>query len=256
MSAPLLEVRDLVAGYGSNTVLHGVNYTVQPGESVAMVGLNGAGKSVSLRCVAGLLKPWTGRVILEGADITRHSPERRARDGMGMVPQGRGIFAGLTVEQNLRLGGYRLRGKEFAARVAEAYSRFPRLGERRRQRAGTMSGGEQAMLSLARALVAGPRLLLLDEPSAGLSPVATGEMTGYIAELNREGVTILLVEQNIGMALRLATRVLLMQKGQIVRDAHPGSLQDRAALLTELGAGALYDAEQGNPRAEPASVTP
>ncbi len=250
MSA-VLEVRDLVAGYGSNTVLHGVSLELAEGEAVGMVGLNGAGKSVSLRCISGLLRPWKGTVRFRGAEITRESPERRVGRGMGMVPQGRGIFPGLTVEQNLRLGGYRLRGPEFRRRAVEVYSRFPRLQERLTQRAGTLSGGEQAMLAVARALLATPALVLLDEPTAGLSPAAVKEMAGLIGELTADGVTVLLVEQNIGVAMRLTSRLLLMQKGTIVREAHPDSLADREALLQDLGAAGLYQAETSSPPPSP-----
>lgn len=240
MSAPVLQVRGLVAGYGSNTVLHGIDLEIQPGELVSMVGLNGAGKSVAMRCVAGLLRPWEGTITMNGIDVTRDSPEKRVGRGMGMVPQGRGIFPGLTVEQNMRLGGYRLSTAEFGRRAEELYARYPRLRERRSQRAGTMSGGEQAMLAVARALVGSPSLLLLDEPTAGLAPIVTRELADLVAELHGEGVTILLVEQSIGVALRLATRVLLMQKGVIVRETSPDDLSDREALLDELGAGQLY----------------
>ncbi|HEV3231768.1 MAG TPA: ABC transporter ATP-binding protein [Candidatus Dormibacteraeota bacterium] len=236
-----LAVRGLVAGYGGQAVLHGVSFAVAAGEAVAMVGLNGAGKSVTMRCVAGLLKPWKGTVELGDRDITRLSPEARVGLGLATVPQGRGIFGGLSVEQNLRLGGYSLSGREYAGRAEATYARFPKLHERRRQAAGTLSGGEQATLAVARALIGRPRLLLLDEPTAGLSPVAARELLELLRGLSAEGVTILLVEQNIGIALKLVDRVLLMQKGTIARAASPASLTDRRALLADLGAGALYD---------------
>jgi branched-chain amino acid transport system ATP-binding protein len=236
----LLKVRDLVAGYGSHAVLHGVSYEVAEGEAVAMVGLNGAGKSVSLRCVNGLLMPWQGSVEFADVDVTRSSPEARVQLGMATVPQGRGIFPDLSVEQNLRLGGFRLAGSEYRDREEKAVERFPRLGERRRQTAGTLSGGEQAMLAVARSLISEPRLLVLDEPTAGLAPAIAQQMTEMLAKLNQEGMTILIVEQNVGVALKLATRVLLMQKGLIVRTTSPDDLQDRGALLSQLGAGELY----------------
>jgi branched-chain amino acid transport system ATP-binding protein len=245
---PLLHADGVVAGYGANTVLHGVSIAVGRGELVSMVGLNGAGKSVALRCLAGLLLPWQGAVAFAGADITRLTPEARVGRGLKMVPQGRGIFPAFTVEQNLRIGAYRLRNRDFAARAEAIYARYPRLADRRAQRAGTLSGGEQAMLALGRALMDTPSMLLLDEPTAGLSPAATHEMAELVSELNGDGVTILLVEQSIGVALKLATRVLLMQKGEIIREASPGSLTDREALLDELGAGALYARERAKPR--------
>lgn len=240
----ILEAKNIVAGYGANTVLHGVSIAVEEGELVAMVGLNGAGKSVSLRCLAGLLDPWEGTVTLDGNDITKLSPEARVAAGLKMVPQGRGIFPSFTVEQNLRIGGYRLNARAFREKSGPIYDRYPRLADRRAQRAGTLSGGEQAMLALGRALVDAPSVLLLDEPTAGLSPAATHEMSELVSALNADGVTILLVEQSIGVALKLATRVLLMQKGEIIREASPDRLKDRTALLDELGAGALYEREK------------
>jgi len=252
----VLEAARLVAGYGANTVLHGVTLSVDEGELIAMLGLNGAGKSVTLRCLSGLLRPWEGSVTLAGRDITRETPEARVRLGLKMVPQGRGIFPAFTVEQNLRVGGYRIGNREFRARLEPVYDRYPRLGDRRTQRAGTLSGGEQAMLAIGRALIDAPKVMLLDEPTAGLSPAATHEMTDLVRALNADGVTILLVEQSIGVALRLATRVLLMQKGEIIREASPASLRDRSALLDELGAGDLYDAESARSRKQPAAKRP
>jgi branched-chain amino acid transport system ATP-binding protein len=240
----MLEAKGLVAGYGANTVLHGVTFTVGEGELVSMVGLNGAGKSVSLRCLAGLLLPWDGTVTLRGTDITKLSPEARVGAGLKMVPQGRGIFPEFTVEQNLRVGAYRIKNKDFRAKVDPIYERYPRLADRREQRAGTLSGGEQAMLALGRALIDAPSVLLLDEPTAGLSPAAAHEMADLVRALNDDGMTILLVEQSIGVALKLATRVLLMQKGAIIRETSPSRLNDRRALLDELGAGSLYERER------------
>jgi branched-chain amino acid transport system ATP-binding protein len=243
----MLEANGIVAGYGANTVLHGVTFTVNDGELVSMVGLNGAGKSVSMRCLAGLLLPWDGTVTLGGTDITKLSPEARVKAGLKMVPQGRGIFPSFTVEQNLRVGAYRVKTKDFRGKVEPIYERYPRLADRREQRAGTLSGGEQAMLALGRALIDAPSVLLLDEPTAGLSPAATHEMTDLVGALNDDGMTILLVEQSIGVALKLATRVLLMQKGEIIRETSPSRLNDRRALLDELGAGSLYERERRKP---------
>jgi branched-chain amino acid transport system ATP-binding protein len=246
--SPVLEAKNIVAGYGANTVLHGVSLAVEQGELVSMVGLNGAGKSVALRCLSGILAPWEGTVTLNGTDITRESPEARVRLGLKMVPQGRGIFPEFTVEQNLRVGAYRIASRDFKARAEPIYERYPRLADRKQQRAGTLSGGEQAMLALGRALIDAPSVLLLDEPTAGHSPAATHEMAEFVTGLNADGITILLVEQSIGVALKLAKRVLLMQKGEIIRETSPSKLQDRAALLDELGAGDLYKAEKQRPR--------
>jgi branched-chain amino acid transport system ATP-binding protein len=235
-----LRVEGLIAGYGANQVLHGVAFAVRPGEVVAMLGLNGAGKSVTMRCVAGLLRPWGGRICFGEEDISGLDAEARVERGISMVPQGRGIFPGLTVAQNLRLGGFRMNTADFAARRAAVLQRFPRVAERLQQRAGSMSGGEQAMLAVARALISSPRLLLLDEPSAGLSPAAGRAVFDLFGELRAEGMTILLVEQNVGLAMKLADRVVLMQKGEIVEETAPSRVRDRARLLERLGAGALY----------------
>ncbi|HJT37939.1 MAG TPA: ATP-binding cassette domain-containing protein, partial [Actinomycetota bacterium] len=183
-----------------------------------------------------------------GRDITKLTPEARVAAGLKMVPQGRGIFPAFTVEQNLRVGAYRVKSRDFQGKVEPIYARYPRLAERREQRAGTLSGGEQAMLALGRALIDAPSMLLLDEPTAGLSPAATHEMADLVAELNADRVTILLVEQSIGVALKLATRVLLMQKGEIIRETSPSKLTDRKALLDELGAGSLYAKERRKPK--------
>ncbi|HZU73437.1 MAG TPA: ABC transporter ATP-binding protein [Acidimicrobiales bacterium] len=248
----LLSVSDVVAGYGSHTVLHGVSFEVGPGEAVSMVGLNGAGKSVTLRCISGILPPWSGRIVLEGADITRRSAEQRSAAGIATVPQGRGIFPDLSVEQNLRLGGYRLTNRTYRQRRDELVERFPILAQRAEQKAGSLSGGEQAMLAVARALLSRPRLLVLDEPTAGLSPSATGVLLRFLSALRDQGNTILMVEQNVTFALALAHRVLLMQRGQVVATASPESLTDRQLLLDALGAGELSGSPAPVPEPAPA----
>ncbi|HZT66693.1 MAG TPA: ABC transporter ATP-binding protein [Acidimicrobiales bacterium] len=235
----LLVVEELVAGYGSHTVLHGVAFEVSEGEAVAMLGLNGAGKSVTLRCVTGILPAWSGRITLDGKDITGASAEARTRLGIATVPQGRGIFPDLSVEQNLRLGGYRLPARTYRERREELLARFPVLAERAEQRAGTLSGGEQAVLAVNRALLSKPRLLILDEPTAGLSPAATATLLSLLTGLRDAGTTLLVVEQNVGFALTIAHRALLMQKGRVIQEASPDKLGDRRALLAALGAGEL-----------------
>lgn len=237
----LLSAEGLRTGFGSNTVLHGVSFHVREGEIAAILGLNGAGKSVTLKAVGGILPAWQGSLHLDGDDITHLGAEERVERGMAHVPQGRQVFADLTVEQNLRLGAYVLRRRdrsryeEVTERVLE---RFPVLRERRDQLAGTLSGGEQAMLAVSRALMSEPKLVLVDEASAGLAPIMVRELFAMLRDVNRAGVTILLVEQNVTFSLEIADRVHIMQRGQIVYEGDVRSLDtDQVAEL--LGVGRL-----------------
>ena len=239
-----LEVRGIVAGFGAATVLHGVSLDVQPGEVAAILGLNGAGKSVTLKVLAGLVPARAGTVSLDGADLTGLAPESRVGQGMGHVAQGRHVFGEMSVEQNLRLGAYLLRRKnpgEYAAALAEVLDRFPRLGERLGQRAGTLSGGEQAMLAVGRALMGRPRIILIDEPTAGLSPRASEELLTTLKSTRETGVTMLLVEQNTRFALNLADRILIMRRGLVVHEA-PADRIDPAELANQLGIGRILGA--------------
>jgi len=241
---PLLRVSGLRAGFGANAVLHGVGFDVEPGSITAVLGLNGAGKSVTLKVIAGLVPAWSGQVRLDGEDVTPLSPERRVGAGMGHVPQGRQVFPQLTVEENLRLGAYLLRRADRARYdrvVAGLYERFPRLAERRRQLGGTLSGGEQAMLAVARALVNEPKLLLVDEPTAGLAPAIVEELAELLTDVNRDGLTILLVEQHIAFALAVADRAEVLQHGRVVASAPVDEL-DRDNLASLLGIGRLMSA--------------
>ena len=235
----LLEVDELAAGFGSQPVLHGVSFKVYQGEIAAILGLNGAGKSVTLKTVGGILPAWAGRVRFDGADVTRLTPERRVALGMAHVPQGRQVFPELTVEQNLRLGAYTLRRrdpKRYAGVLDGVLGRFPVLGTRRDQAAGTLSGGEQAMLAVGRALMSEPKLVLVDEASAGLAPIAVQSLFETLREVNRSGVTILLVEQNVTFTLGLADRAHIMQQGVIVYDGEVAALdQERVASLLGIG---------------------
>jgi branched-chain amino acid transport system ATP-binding protein len=237
----LLEVEDLRAGFGSQPVLHGVSFRIHEGEIGAILGLNGAGKSVTLKVVGGILPAWAGHVRLAGADVTRVGAEERVARGLAHVPQGRQVFPDLTVEQNLRLGAYTLRRRDrnrYASVLDGVLQRFPRLAERRGQQAGTLSGGEQAMLAVGRALMSEPKLVLVDEASAGLAPIAVEALFSTLREVNRSGVTILMVEQNVTFTLRLADRAHIMQQGVIVYDGDVATLdQDRVANL--LGVGRL-----------------
>ncbi len=212
----VLEVSGIVAGYDRIEALHGVDLTVDAGEAVTLIGANGAGKTTLLKTVAGLIRPWRGSVRWRGADVTGRAAERRTRDGLVLVPEGRRVFAALTVEENLRLGGYTRPRRELAASLAEVYDLFPRLAERRRQAGGTLSGGEQQMLAIGRALMAKPEVVLLDEPSLGLAPKAVHEVTVVLVELVRRGATLVLVEQNAHAAFRVARRGYLLERGRVV----------------------------------------
>ena len=236
-----LEAKGIRAGFGAATVLHGVDVSVGSGEVVAILGLNGAGKSVTLKVLAGLLPARAGTVHLDGDDITGISPEQRVSRGMGHVLQGRHVFGELSVEQNLRLGAYLLRRRDPSAydgALAGVLDRFPRLAERRSQLAGSLSGGEQAMLAVGRALMGGPRVVLVDEPTAGLSPLVSAGLVDTLEATRETGVTMLLVEQNTRFALDLADRILVMRQGVVVHDASSDDV-DHADLAELLGIGRL-----------------
>ncbi len=212
----LLSVTDLAAGYGSVPVLHGVDLEVDEGEIVALLGSNGAGKSTFNNNVSGLYRPWGGAIAFDGAPITGVDAARIVERGLVQVPEGRRVFPNLSVHENLLLGAYR-RGRANRARnLDRVVGVFPRLGERFAQAAGTLSGGEQQMLAIGRGMMAEPRLLVLDEPSLGLSPLLVEEMFTLIRRLNQEGLAILLVEQNVVQSLALARRAYVMENGRIV----------------------------------------
>jgi len=214
---PMLEVENIHAYYGNIHALKGLSLVVEKGEIVTLIGANGAGKTTTLRAISGLLKPREGHVRLEGEDLAPYKPHEIVYKGMAMVPEGRRIFARLTVAENLEMGSYsRKKGAEVTADLERVFTLFPRLKERRSQVGGTLSGGEQQMLATARALMAHPRLLLMDEPSMGLAPVLIESIFETIKAINKEGTTILLVEQNALMALSVANRGYVLQTGEIV----------------------------------------
>lgn len=241
----LLEVRGLRAGFGSQTIIHGVDLDVRRGEVIGLFGLNGAGKSVLLKVVAGVVPAWAGSVRLDGRDVVKLLPEQRVALGMAHVPQGRQVFASLSVEQNLRVGAYTLRRRDRSAypgRLQMVYDIFPRLADRRAQAAGTMSGGEQAMLAVGRALICDPKLILIDEPSAGLAPAVVEDLLEVLLKVRSLGLTMLLVEQNIRFGLRLSDRACLLQKGRVVYSGSRDDL-DQERLAQYLGVGRLLSAD-------------
>jgi branched-chain amino acid transport system ATP-binding protein len=213
----VLELQDVHAYYGNIHALMGVSLRVEEGEIVALIGANGAGKTTTLRAISGLLHPRKGKVLLQGHDVTHLAPHIVHKYGMGMVPEGRGIFPGLTVTENLEMGAYTLDDQvQIKKNLDTAFSLFPRLLERAQQKGGTLSGGEQQMLATARGLMSNPKILLMDEPSMGLAPVLVDQIFDIIKELNARGTTILLVEQNALMALSVAHRGYVLQTGNIV----------------------------------------
>jgi branched-chain amino acid transport system ATP-binding protein len=224
---PMLEVENIHSYYGHIHALKGISLTVEKGEIVTLIGGNGAGKSTTLRTITQTMKPREGRVILEGEDLAPYKAHEIVNRGMAMVPEGRRIFARLTVAENLEMGAFVRKDKNAIAQDLErVFTLLPRLKERRTQLGGTLSGGEQQMLATARALMAGPRILLMDEPSMGLAPVLVETIFDTIQRINKEGTTILLVEQNALMALSIANRGYVLQTGEIV-------LQDTAANLNK-----------------------
>jgi branched-chain amino acid transport system ATP-binding protein len=219
--APILEVKELSARYGSVEALHAVTMTVEEGEFIAILGPNGAGKSTLMRAVMGLVAN-SGSVRFRGQALPRTAPDACAARGVVLVPEGRGIFAPMSVEENLELGAYLLHdAAELARRRERVLALFPRLRERLQQVAGSLSGGEQQMLAVGRALMAGPQVLLLDEPSLGLAPRVIEDILGALALLNKEGLTIVLVEQKAPLALKLARRAYLMSLGRVVAEIDP-----------------------------------
>jgi branched-chain amino acid transport system ATP-binding protein len=233
---PLLEVKDLEAGYGPVQVLRGMSFTVDAGETVVILGANGAGKTTTIRAISGMIDT-KGSVIVDGKSVGGKKPEDIVRRGVAHVPQGRGTFVDLTVEENLRLGAFTRKDADIAADMDHWFEVFPRLKERRDQVAGGMSGGEQQMLAIARAAMSRPRLLLLDEPSLGLAPLVTQELFRRLQVLNVEqGTALLVVEQNANLALSIAERGYVLEAGLIVAQGSAAELQaDESVRKAYLG---------------------
>jgi branched-chain amino acid transport system ATP-binding protein len=220
----LLEVSELRAGYGAVRVLQGLDFSVAEGEVVVILGANGAGKTTTLRAISGMVDA-SGRVLFDGHSIAGRRPEQIAALGIAHVPQGRGTIVDLTVDDNLRIGAYLRRGPEIESDIERWYTTFPRLKERHAQQAGSMSGGEQQMLAVARALMGRPKLVLLDEPSLGLAPIVTQSLFRTLGDLNRDGgISMLVVEQNAGLALELAARGYVLETGTIVASGSAAEL--------------------------------
>ncbi len=212
----MLKVEDVNVYYGSIHAIKGVSFEVNQGEIVTLIGANGAGKSTTLNTVSGLLKPKSGTIEFEGKSVVGVPAHKILREGMALCPEGRRIFSQLTVEENLQMGAYTRPNSEIADSIADIYDRFPRLKERYKQVAGTLSGGEQQMLAMGRALMSKPKLLMLDEPSMGLAPILVEQIFEIIVEMNKRGTTILLVEQNAQMALSIAHRGYVLETGRVV----------------------------------------
>lgn len=227
----MLTIKDLTASYGAITALHGISLEVAEGELVALLGSNGAGKSTTLKSICGVLRPVQGRVTFLGEEITNKAPEAVLKKGISMVPEGREIFGSLTVEENLRLGAFTSYQRDrYKADLEEMFALFPILKERFTQAGGLLSGGEQQMLAIARALMSHPKLLMLDEPSLGLSPTMTDSIFELITTLRERGTTILLVEQNAERALEIVDRAYLLTTGSIEFSGSPDELKRRVDI--------------------------
>jgi branched-chain amino acid transport system ATP-binding protein len=216
MTDAILEVASLVAGYGQVQILWGVSLKAPRGQLTTIVGANGAGKTTTLRAVTGSISPWEGRVTFAGEDVTRLPPHAKAARGLVLVPEGRQLFGAMTVEENLEMGAYSTRAsRKYAQSLDQVFGLFPRLAERRRQLAGTFSGGEQQMLAIARGLMSDPQILIIDELSLGLAPVVVHQLFGTLKALKEAGLTILLVEQNVHLALAVADHAYVIAEGKV-----------------------------------------
>ena len=223
----MLEVKDLKVNYGMIQAIKGVSFHVEQGEVIALIGANGAGKTTILHTITGLLSPKEGSVVFEGTDITKIPAHKIVSMGMAHVPEGRRVFANLTVLQNLKMGAYTRKDKtEIQETLEMIYKRFPRLEERQNQLAGTLSGGEQQMLAMGRALMSHPKIILMDEPSMGLSPIYVNEIFQIIQNVSKSGTTVLLVEQNAKKALSIADRAYVLETGNIVLEGRASTLLD------------------------------
>lgn len=212
----MLKVQDLSVHYGMIQAVHNVSFEVKQGEIVSLIGANGAGKTTILRTISGLVRPSNGQIIFEGKNIEKAAPQKIVADGLSQVPEGRNVFSGLTVQENLDMGAFLRKDNTLKEDFEQIFAKFPILKERRNQDAATLSGGEQQMLAMGRALMSKPKLLLLDEPSMGLAPIFIKEIFSIIQEIQAQGTTVLLIEQNAKMALSIANRGYVLETGKIV----------------------------------------
>ena len=227
----MLELEDVVVNYGAIEALHGIDLRVEQGEIVSLIGANGAGKTTTMRAVSGVRPLTRGRIVFEGKDISKMAPHHRVQEGICQAPEGRGIFPGMTVMENLDMGAFGRKDRStMGADLDRVFSLFPRLAERKTQQGGTMSGGEQQMLAIGRALMSHPRLLLLDEPSMGLAPQFIKQIFKIISEINEQGTTILLVEQNANQALARAHRAFVLETGTITHSGTGKELMSNPAI--------------------------
>ncbi len=229
--APLLEIEKIVTAYDKADVLQGVSLMVETGSITCLLGANGSGKTTLVRAILGLTPPRAGRILFDGSDITRLPTHKIIAAGIACIPEGRKVFPKLTVEENLRAGAYQVRSDAVTQqRMVDILRIFPRLAERRTQLAGTMSGGEQAMVSIGRGLMCAPKLLLIDEPSLGLSPLLVKENFNIISQINERGITVFLVEQNVHQTLAISHRGYVLSKGRVVATGTPDELKDRTEV--------------------------
>ena len=231
MTEPILQIQDMHVAYGGIRAVKGIALDIAPGELVALIGSNGAGKTTTLKTLAGLLKPTSGHIYYDGKNLNEIAAHQRVAQGIALVPEGRGIFARLSISENLLMGAYsRSNSDEIAADLVRMYGLFPRLAERKAQLAGTLSGGEQQMVAMARALMSRPRLLMLDEPSMGLAPLMVKKIFQTIRDISEQGMSILLVEQNAKLALQVASRGYVMESGAITLTGTSKELLDSDAV--------------------------
>ena len=231
MPTPLLQVESLEAGYGEVQVLWGISLAALDGRLTTIVGANGVGKTTTLRAIVGGLPPWAGRVAFQGEDVTAMAPHARAARGLVLVPEGRQLFGAMSVEENLEMGAYSKRAsRKFAERLDQVYTLFPRLKERRRQRAETFSGGEQQMLAIARGIMSDPLILVIDELSLGLAPVVVHQLFVTLKALKDQGLTILLVEQNVHLAFALSDYAYVIAEGRVFTEGKPAELAERPEI--------------------------
>ncbi len=232
MTAPLLEVKELNVSYGAIVALRGISFKVEAGQVVTLIGANGAGKSTTLNALSGIVKRRSGEIWFDGQDVSGMRPDRVSRLGLVQVPEGRQIIAPMTVLENLQMGAYKRRDRDVHHDIEKIFVRFPRLKERRRQKAGSLSGGEQQMLAVGRALMMRPRLLMLDEPSMGLAPLLVNEVFRIIEDIKAQGTTILLVEQNARKALKVADYAYVLERGTISHQGPAAKLQNDPQIIS------------------------